>query len=72
MKIPGINAAKLADTYTVTVQTDAGRTVTANLSALSYANSILTSNAYKDNETAKQAMAALYYYYHATAVYVGP
>lgn len=68
--IPNINAAQLGDTYTVEVSMDDNGTISANVSALSYAYAILTNDYYKDKDDARQAMASLYYYYQATMNYL--
>ena len=62
--IPGIAAHRLADTFTVDV--DNGGVVYTNLSALSYAYSILTSS---KSEAYKMAVSALYDYYTAAVAY---
>ena len=50
--------------------TSGGKTATINVCALSYANTILTSDKYQD-EAPVNAMTALYYYYMATKNYLG-
>ena len=70
VRIPDINAAELSDRYTVTV-TDGTNTATIELSALSYAHTVMTSSKYDgDNRAmADDAMASLYYYHAAAAAY---
>lgn len=65
---PGISAHKLADTFTLTIRTDNG-TATCDASALSYVHAVLTSEAYSDNQAAKDAVCAIYRYYTATMKY---
>ena len=62
LKITGISAHKLGDTYTVTAETANG-TATVKVSAMSYVYTIL--NAYEDNVTYKNAVCAFYKYYEA-------
>ncbi len=69
VRIPNINAAELGDRFTVTVTDSKGNTAVINACALSYANTILGSEAY-DNDISKNAMAAFYRYYEATMAYL--
>lgn len=62
--IRGIAAHKLADTYTVNI--DDGKLTYTNLSALSYAYSILSGG---KSEAYKNAVSALYDYYTATVAF---
>ena len=62
--IRGIAAHKLADTYTVDI--DNGSLTYTDLSALSYAYSILSNG---KSEAYKMAVSALYDYYTATIAY---
>ena len=66
VRIPDINAAKLADDFTVTVTDSENHTATITVSALSYANTILTSEKYQNDTDSLYAMTSLYYYYIAT------
>jgi hypothetical protein len=68
--IPDLNALQLGDTYRVTIRTDDGDEITADVSALSYAYAILTNAFYQDKEDAKHAMVSLYKYHLATVAYV--
>ena len=63
--IPNISAHQLGDMHTISVT--AGGSFTIEVSALSYIQSILTSDTYKADQNARNAMAALYEYYHAVA-----
>ncbi len=72
VKIKNINAALLADMYTVTVEDQEGNSASITVSALSYADTIFTSTTYRNNEVAKKAMASLYYFYQAAITYVNP
>ena len=63
--IRGIAAHMLADNYTVDI--DDGKLTYTNLSALSYAYSILSGN---KSEAYKNAVSALYDYYTATIAYM--
>ena len=65
--IEGIPAHKLGDAYTVRVT--AGTEFTVAVSALSYMNALLSSEAYAQDTAAQNAMAALYRYYTATMAY---
>ncbi|MBQ7599530.1 MAG: InlB B-repeat-containing protein [Clostridia bacterium] len=71
VKIKNINAAQLADMYTVTVTDGSGSSAEITVSALSYADTIFRSSRYSSNLAAKQAMASLYYYYLAAHAFVG-
>ncbi len=62
LKITGISAHKLGDTYTVTAETDNG-IATVKVSAMSYVYTIL--NAYEGNATYTIAVCAFYNYYKA-------
>lgn len=64
LTIPNISAHKLGDFYTVSVD---GGAMTINISALSYAYSIL--NSATSSENLKYAVAALYNYYQAAIAY---
>ena len=64
--IRGVAAHMLADSYTVDI--DNGKLVYTNLSALSYAYSILSNS---KSEAYKNAVSALYDYYTATTAYKG-
>lgn len=65
IRIPGIAAHQLGDTITITG--NAGGEFTVRVSALSYARSVLNNDSF--DEYAKNAMAALYYYYDAVMQY---
>ena len=61
--IPNISAHQLGDTHIIRVT--AGSSFTVEVSALSYIQSILSSDQYKADQNARNAMAALYEYYCA-------
>lgn len=68
IEISGISAHELGDTYHVTVA--AGGSFVISVSALSYVNTVLNSQAAVfNNEAAHNAAAALYKYYAATVAY---
>ena len=69
VKIPNINAAQLADRFTVTVTDIESHTATISVCALSYANTILNLNMHKNEPVARNAMTAFYHYYLATTNY---
>ena len=68
--IPNIMAHQLGEQYTVVLNAG-GEDAEITLSALSYVNCILTSPAYADNLTARQAAAAIYQYYCEAVAYIG-
>ncbi|MBQ7599714.1 MAG: hypothetical protein IJU57_03465 [Clostridia bacterium] len=70
LKIKNINAAQLADMYTVTVADDDGNEAMIKVSALSYADTIFKSGKFGNDSIAVEAMASLYYYYLAAAAYL--
>ena len=65
VKIPGIKASQLGDTITVSGEAEGNFTIT--VSALSYVRSVLNSQKY--DETAKNAVSALYKYFEAVEAY---
>jgi hypothetical protein len=71
VRIPDIGAAQLSDRYVVAVTDAEGATATIELSALSYAHTVMTSHKYdgEDRAMADNAMASLYYYHAAAADY---
>lgn len=64
--IPNIPAHMLGAVYNISVTTTNG-TADCSVSALSYVRSVLNSDSF--NDTAKNAVASLYYYYAATMEY---
>ena len=68
VKIQNIGAHMLGDPYTVVVTTSNGES-TVTLSSLSYVYSILNADAYQNNSSAKNGVAAIYHYYAAAAAY---
>jgi hypothetical protein len=71
VRIPDIGAAELADRYVVAVTDAEGATATIELSALSYAHTVMTFEGYgsADRAMADNAMASLYYYHVAALGY---
>lgn len=69
--VPNIAAHELGDVHVVKVTTSAGVTATASVSALSYVNGLLSSAAYRDDQPARLAVAALYRYWDAASAYIG-
>ena len=56
--------------FVVTVTDSDNETAIINVCALSYANTIMTSEKYVNDPVAIDAMTALYYYYLATYNYI--
>jgi hypothetical protein len=77
VKIPNIAAHQLGETYTIRVYTgdNCNQQVTSvytqvQVSAMSYVYAMLTSEAYENNEDAKNAVASLYAYWRAAQAYL--
>ena len=71
VRITDINAAQLADRYLVTVTDSSSAAAIIEVCALSYANSVMTNDTYKNDATSVNAMTSLYYYYKSAVEYVG-
>ena len=69
IRVNGIPATLLGET--ITVNGTAGSEFTISLSAMSYVRAVLSSDTYKDNVNARNAVAALYQYYAASKAYGG-
>lgn len=70
--IPSILPQKLDSVYGISAIRSSVGAFTIEISALSYIWSVLKSDKYKDDEVAKNAMQALFYYYKATKLYIDP
>lgn len=68
--IPDIMAHQLADTYDVTITTKNGSTASVSASAMSFANVVLNSEKYKDDNAALYMAAALCRYWQAADAYI--
>jgi len=67
--IPNIAAHQLGKTYELNIMTESGN-AQISVSAMSYVYELLNSETYQDNETAKNAVAALYAYHTAADKYI--
>ena len=69
--VPNVIAQDLGAKHVVVVRTSEGKTVTATVSALSYAQALFASKAYGNDPDARSAMAALYRYWDAAVAFLG-
>jgi hypothetical protein len=70
VEIKGIKAAWLAEMFTITAEEyDTDNTQTITVSALSYIDRLLGSEAYANNTAAQNAVCALYAYAMAARAY---
>ena len=69
ISVPGIKAYELNDTYDFTITSSSGSEATLSISGLAYANAVLTSKAYREDQAARRAMTALVRYCQAGEAY---
>ncbi len=69
VRIAGIKASELGDTFKITLNAGGADTV-VEVSALSYVRAVLTEEEYASNTAARQAVTAIYLYYQKTQAYL--